>query len=68
MGNLLRIDEQARKEKLINRLIALKVYKKEDKHLYEMSVKELEFQFRMAIAKNHPHSDMGSLRWKKKRA
>lgn len=37
---------ESRRTKLIENLIALNVYKKEDKHLFELSLTELEMEYR----------------------
>ncbi|THE10595.1 Fur-regulated basic protein FbpA [Bacillus timonensis] len=42
MGNLLRYAVQAKKRDLINKLIKRGIYKKKDKHLYELTLSELE--------------------------
>ena len=59
--------EEKRKECLINKLLALKVYKKDDKHLYGLSLKELEQEFKKRVDTNHPHSEMGSIHWVNKK-
>lgn len=37
---------ESRRAKLIDKLIALNVYKKEEKHLFELSLTELEMEYR----------------------
>ncbi|PKG22772.1 Fur-regulated basic protein FbpA [Niallia nealsonii] len=63
MDEKVRKEKEKRKECLINKLLALKVYKKDDKHLYDLSLQELEQEFNKRVDKAHPHSDMGSLHW-----
>lgn len=62
MGEIFRKSLEKRRKRLIDKLIAFDVYKKEDKHLFELSLTELEYEFKRFISENHPHSDMGSLR------
>ncbi|MFJ8258111.1 Fur-regulated basic protein FbpA [Peribacillus asahii] len=52
-----------RRKKLIDKLIAFKVYKKGDKHLFELSLTELENEYRSFRSYCHPHSDLGSIKW-----
>lgn len=62
MGNILRNAVEKKRKKLIEKLIAFNVYKKEDKHLFELSLTELENEYRQFQMINHPHSDIGSIR------
>ena len=63
MGNILRKAVEDRRKKLIDKLIAFKVYKKDDNHLYELSLTELENEYRTFQSYCPPHSDFGSLQW-----
>ena len=63
MGNILRKAVEIRRNELINKLIAFNLYKKEGRHLFELSLTELEIEYKKALAHTHPHSDMGSIRW-----
>ncbi|MEH7378880.1 Fur-regulated basic protein FbpA [Bacillus sp. JJ1533] len=47
MGNLLRNAVQLKKKELIIRLINLGIYKKNDKHLYELTLSELEQEYKL---------------------
>jgi hypothetical protein len=46
VGNILRKAVENKRKKLIEKLIALNVYKKEDKNLFELSLTELENEYR----------------------
>lgn len=62
MGEIFRKSLEKRRKRLIDKLIAFDVYKKEDKHLFELSLSELEYEYRRFTTENHPHSDIGSIR------
>ncbi|RFB09482.1 Fur-regulated basic protein FbpA [Bacillus sp. HNG] len=47
MGNLLRYAVQSKKKDLINKLIKQGIYKKNDKHLYELTLSELEKEYEL---------------------
>jgi len=61
VGNILREAVESKRKKLIEKLIAFNVYKKEDKHLFEFSLTELEDEYRRFQSLSHPHSDFGSI-------
>lgn len=63
MGDILRKAVEDRRNVLINNLIAFNVYKKEEKHLLELSLTELESEYRRFARLGHPHQDVGSIRW-----
>ncbi|NRD79163.1 Fur-regulated basic protein FbpA [Bacillus sp. BRMEA1] len=63
MKNRLQKAIENRRNKLIDKLIAFSVYKKEDKHLFELSLSELEDEYRKFKSICHPHFDLGALRW-----
>ncbi len=46
MDHSLREAVENRRNKLINKLIAFKVYKKGDKHLFELTLSELETEYK----------------------
>ncbi|MCM2534958.1 Fur-regulated basic protein FbpA [Neobacillus pocheonensis] len=46
MENILRKIVENKRKKLIEKLITFNVYKKEDKHLFEVSLTELENEYR----------------------
>lgn len=47
MGNFLRYAVQLKKKEVINKLIKQGIYKKNDKHLYELTLSELENELQM---------------------
>lgn len=61
VGNILREAVESKRKKLIEKLIAFNVYKKEDKHLFDFSLTELEDEYRRFQSLSHPHSDFGSI-------
>lgn len=63
MNNILRKAVEDRRNKLINKLLAYKVYKKDDKHLFELSLRELEDEYNSYQSYCHPHNDFGSIHW-----
>jgi hypothetical protein len=62
MGEIFRKSLEKRRKKLIDKLIAFDIYKTEDKHLFELSLTELEYEYKRFMIENHPHSDLGSIR------
>ncbi len=46
MENSLRKAVQIKKEKLINKMIQSGIYKKNNKHLYELTLSDLEAEYR----------------------
>ncbi len=64
MGDTVRASVENKRNRLINDLIALNVYKKDDRQLFELSLCELEIEYRRLQSKKetHPHSDFGSIR------
>ncbi|GIN20873.1 MAG TPA: Fur-regulated basic protein FbpA [Bacillus bacterium] len=67
MGQLTQPVENRRKE-LIDRLVMMGVFKHGGKHLFELSLKELEYKYRRVKSTSHPHNQMGSIRWVGKKA
>jgi hypothetical protein len=67
VGNLLRKNGEDRRQFLIDQLLAFNIYKKEDKHLFELSLSELEEEYSKFQSHNHPHGSYGSIKWSKKR-
>jgi len=61
VGNVLRKAVEDRRKKLIDKLITFNIYKKGDKHLFELSLTELENEYRSFQSHCHPHSDFGSI-------
>lgn len=66
MGKILRQAVENRRWEIINKLIAFGVYKKEEQHLFELSLTDLENEFRNFIGDQHPHSEIESIHWVKK--
>jgi hypothetical protein len=62
MGEILRNAVENKRKKLIKKLIAYNVYKKEEKHLFELSLTDLENEYRRFKSLSHPHSDIGSIK------
>ncbi|MCM3587312.1 Fur-regulated basic protein FbpA [Mesobacillus maritimus] len=56
-------DKEKKRQKLINKLILLNVYKIEDKQLYEMTLAKLDYEYRKYKSQNHPHGEFGSIQW-----
>jgi hypothetical protein len=59
----MRNNNEKRRQKLINKLIFLHVYNKEDKHLYELPLMKLEYEYKKFKSQNHPHGEFGSIQW-----
>ncbi|NHM31330.1 Fur-regulated basic protein FbpA [Neobacillus terrae] len=56
-------NNEKKRQKLINKLIFLNVYNKEDQQLYELSLSKLEYEYRRFKLQNHPHGEYGSIQW-----
>ncbi|MDP4086682.1 MAG: Fur-regulated basic protein FbpA [Bacillota bacterium] len=56
-------DVEKKRQKLINKLIFLNVYKKEEQQLYELPLSKLEYEYRRFKLENHPHGEFGSIQW-----
>jgi Fur-regulated basic protein A len=54
---------EQRREKLINKLIAFGIFKKEDRQLFELTLSELEYTYRRIKSQYHPHGEFGSIQW-----
>lgn len=62
MGEILRNAVEKRRQRLINKLIAFQTFKKDDKHLFELSLTELENEYKLLKEHSHPHSSFDSLK------
>ncbi len=62
MSNILRFDEEKRRKELINKLIAYGVYKVDKTHLFQLSLTDLEKEYKRLQEDVHPHCASG-LRW-----
>lgn len=63
MGEIFRNALESRRKKLIDKLIAFNVFKKEDKHLFELTLTELEREYRRFYSNVHPHGEFGSIQF-----
>jgi hypothetical protein len=63
VGEVFRKAVEDRKKRLIDMLIAFNVYKKDDKHLFELTLSELENEYRKSLSNSHPHGEYGSIHW-----
>ncbi|MBS4174349.1 Fur-regulated basic protein FbpA [Bacillus sp. FJAT-49736] len=61
MGKLLREAVESRRNELINKLIKLGQYKKDDKHLFELTLSDLELEYFKMQSKNDTHSRVESI-------
>jgi hypothetical protein len=59
----MRNNDEKKRQKLINKLIFLNVYKIEDQQLYEMPLRKLENEYRKYKIQNHPHGEFSSIQW-----
>lgn len=60
---MMRKNEEKKRQKLINKLIFLNVYNKEDEQLYKLPLSKLEHEYRRFKVQNHPHGEFGSIQW-----
>ncbi|MBO0962216.1 Fur-regulated basic protein FbpA [Neobacillus sp. MM2021_6] len=58
----MKINDEKKRQKLINKLIFLNVYPKEDQQLYKFPLSKLEYEYRKFKLQNHPHGEFGSIR------
>ncbi|MFE7063378.1 Fur-regulated basic protein FbpA [Sutcliffiella sp. NPDC057660] len=65
MGEILKNAVENRRSELISKLLYFRVFKKEDQHLYELSLSDLEQEYKKYDHYMHPHDDMGSIQWVK---
>jgi len=64
MGEILQEAIHNRRNELINKLIVHNIFKKGDKQLFELTLQELENEYKYLQKECHPHSDVGSIHWK----
>lgn len=62
MGRIFRNSVEDTRNKLMNKLIALNVYKNEEQ-LSNLSLSELENEYKKIQLDSHPHNDTGSIHW-----
>jgi hypothetical protein len=60
---MMRNNEERKREKLINKLIFLNLYNKEDQQLYKLSLSKLQYEYRKIKLQGHPHGEFDSIRW-----
>lgn len=63
MGDLFQKAVEDRRKRLIEMLIAFNIYKKDDKQLFELTLSELENEYRQFLSNSHPHGEYGSIQW-----
>jgi hypothetical protein len=59
----MRKNDEKKRQKLINKLIFLNVYNKEDQQLNNLPLSKLENEYRRFKLQNHPHGEFGSIQW-----
>ncbi|MEW9053853.1 MAG: Fur-regulated basic protein FbpA [Neobacillus sp.] len=59
----MRNNDEKKRQKLINKLIFLNVYNKEDQQVYELPLSKLKFEYRRFKIQSHPHGEFGSIQW-----
>jgi hypothetical protein len=59
----MRNNDEKKRQKLINKLIFLNVYNKEDQQLNNLPLSKLENEYRKFKLQNHPHGEFGSIQW-----
>jgi len=59
----MRDNNEKKRQKLINKLIFLNVYNKEDQQLYDLTLSKLKNEYRKFKLQNHPHGEYGSIQW-----
>lgn len=64
MGKIFQEAIHNRRNELINKLIVHNIFKKGDKQLFELTLQELEDEYKYLQKECHPHSDVGSIHWK----
>lgn len=63
MGDILRNSVEERRQDIIDKLIVLDVYKKDDKHLFELTLMELDKAYKELEKNSHPHGNLRSIKW-----
>lgn len=67
MGNILRKAVENRRKKVINALITYHLNQEENQYLFELSLTELENEYRKLQSQGHPHSVLSSIQWQYKK-
>ncbi|MGE8205581.1 Fur-regulated basic protein FbpA [Heyndrickxia sp. NPDC080065] len=63
MGKFLKEAVENRRNELISKLIEHDQYKKDGKHLFELTLSDLEYEYFKIQSQVHPHSGIDSIRW-----
>lgn len=63
MDHLLPLVSEKKRQKLIKKLITFDIYKVGNKQLFELSLTELENEYKSLQKTTHPHSGMDSIQW-----
>ncbi|MBP2079019.1 Fur-regulated basic protein FbpA [Oceanobacillus polygoni] len=63
MGEIFRKGIKERRKKLTDLLIKWNVYENEES-LKDLSLTELEREYKIFILESHPHDSIGSIQWK----
>lgn len=64
---ILREAVEKRRAELINKLITFGAFKIKEKHLFQVTLSELESEYKRFLVGMHPHGQLGSIRWSKKK-
>ncbi|OLS33418.1 Fur-regulated basic protein FbpA [Bacillus sp. MRMR6] len=56
-------NDEKKRQKLINKLVFLNVFLKEDQKLYELPLSKLNDEYKKYKLQNHPHGEFGSIQW-----
>ena len=67
MGEILRKAVENRRKKVINTLITYHLNQEENQYLFELSLTELENEYRKLQSQGHPHSALSSIQWQNKK-
>ena len=67
MGEILRKAVEDRRKKVINTLITYHLNQEENQYLFDLSLTELENEYRKLQSQGHPHSALSSIQWQNRR-
>ena len=67
MGDILRKAVEVRRKELINSLIVFNLNQEENQHLFELTLTELENEYRKLQSQGHPHSGLSTIQWQRKK-
>lgn len=63
VGDVFRKAVEKRRKSLIEKLIAFQEYKIDDKHVFELTLTELEHEYKRLLLQSHPHDNVRSIHW-----